>query len=101
MSRTATVEAPVTMDYPQAKEIITSPHYTFRFDPSAETESVEVSINDGSWQPCRKAGQYFWFDWAGFGSGHHAIVARAVLADGRTEEAAPRVVRVNLESNAN
>ena len=100
MSRTATVEAPVTMDYPQAKEIITSPHYTFRFDPSPETESVEVSIDDGPWQACRKSGQYFWFDWTGFASGHHAIVARGVLADGGTEETRPRVARVQREQKA-
>jgi hypothetical protein len=87
------------MDFPKETEIITSPDYTLRFNPSDETQSVQVSIDDGPWQECRKADGHFWFDWAHYASGRHAIAARAILANGQTEETGARIIRVKLEQN--
>lgn len=97
MSRNVTVEAHVVMDYPKEMEILTTPHYTLRFGASDETQLIEVSIDGGPWQVCRKAGRYFWFDWARYMSGHHEIIARSRLYNGKIEETAPRHVRVELE----
>ncbi|HXS99218.1 MAG TPA: hypothetical protein VN915_00920 [Elusimicrobiota bacterium] len=97
MARNVTVEAPVQLDYPKGMEVVTSPHYTLRFSASPETQVVEVSIDGGPWRECRKAGGHFWFDWANYMSGRHEIIARAMLADGQTEETGVARVRVELE----
>lgn len=97
MTRNVAVEAHVLMDYPKETEIIASRHYTLRFAASDETRTVETSIDGGPWQECRKAGQYFWFDWANYMPGRHEIVARARLHDGRTEATETRCVRVDFD----
>jgi hypothetical protein len=97
MTRTASLDAALALDYPKEKELVTSPHYTLRFSASTETEEVEVSIDAGPWQATRRAGRYFWFDWSGYLSGRHFIVARAELAGGQTEETPARRVVVELE----
>lgn len=99
MTRIATLEAPVVLDYPSEKEVITSPNYTLRFGASGETQTVEVSIDGGSWQQCRQAGGYFWFDWANCLTGRHEIAARAKPFNGQIEELPARSVRVELERN--
>ena len=100
MTRNVTVEAPVIMDYPKESEIITSPHYTLRFGASDETQTVEVSFDGGPWQACRKAGHYFWFDWAHYMSGYHEIAARAQFFTGDIKEIEVRRMYVKLEQNA-
>jgi len=100
MTRNVTVEAHVVMDYPQASESITSPHYTLRFAASDETQTVDVSIDGGPWRECRKSGHHFWFDWANYMSGRHEIVARARLQNGEVEETVIRRVHVELERTA-
>lgn len=99
MTRNATVEAPVEMDYPKGMEVVTSSHYTLRFSASPETQLIEVSIDGGPWRECRKAGGHFWFDWANYMSGRHEIHARAMQADGRIEETGVCRVRVELEQH--
>jgi hypothetical protein len=100
MTRNVAVEAHVLMEYPKETEIIDSRRYTLRFAASDETQMVEVSIDGGPWQECRKAGQYFWYDWARYLSGRHEIVARARLFTGKTESTQTRRVRVSLEEGA-
>jgi hypothetical protein len=100
MTRNVTVEAHVVMDFPKETEIITSPHYTLRYSASDETQSVEVSIDGSAWQECRKAGQYFWFDWKEYETGRYKIAARAKLLNGEIEETDSRRVRVDLEMNS-
>jgi len=81
---TRSVEAPavtVTLDYPQDGEIITSPNYTFRIG-AKEAGNVEVSIDGEAWTPCRQAEGYWWYDWSGYDSGIHEILARVQPQDG-------------------
>lgn len=67
--------APVTIDYPREGDSITWPAYTFRIE-SAAAGSVELSIDQNEWKPCRQAGGYWWYDWAGYKPGVHRAVAR-------------------------
>ena len=100
MTRNVMVEAHVIMDYPKESEMITSPNYAFRLSASDETQMVEVSIDGGPWQECRKAGGHFWFDWAHYMSGRHEISARAWLFSDEAEETSSRHVIVDLERKA-
>lgn len=86
---------PVVINYPQETEVITFPDYTLRFGVS-EAAGVEVSIDGGPWRACREALGYYWFDWGGYGSGHHEIRVRARLAHGGVEECGSRRLRVDL-----
>lgn len=65
----------VTVDYPKNLETITSRHYSVRIGVS-DCTSVDISINDRPWQPCRHAVGYWWFDWNNFQPGTHQLVAR-------------------------
>jgi hypothetical protein len=96
MTKLVTVETHVFMDYPKESEVLNSSNYTLRFTASDETRSVEVSIDGGPWQECRKANGHFWFDWANYMSGRHEIVARARLFNGSIEEAGGRLIRVEI-----
>jgi hypothetical protein len=75
MTRESAVAAEITMDYPQEKERITSPEYTFRVAARAASR-VEISIDGTDWQACRPASGYWWFDWSGYMSGEHQAVAK-------------------------
>lgn len=97
MTRIATIEAHVNMDYPKENEVITSSTYTLRFEASNETQQVEVSIDRGPWQPCRQSSGYFWFDWSNYMAGRHEIAIRARQLNGQIENLEPRQVRVELE----
>ncbi|HEV8541850.1 MAG TPA: molybdopterin-dependent oxidoreductase [Verrucomicrobiae bacterium] len=74
---------------------------TVRFVGAAWTDgtplkAVEVKIDKGDWQPARldrqnqsKYGWKFWnFDWKNPLAGDHAVVSRAIDADGRVQPAA-------------
>lgn len=67
--------AEIAVDYPQERECITSPDYTFRIE-AGTAGRVEISIDANEWQPCRKADGYWWYDWSGYMSGKHQAVAR-------------------------
>jgi hypothetical protein len=64
-----------SIDYPQAGEIIVSPQYTLRIT-APEGLAVEVSIDDGAWQPCRYSVGHWWFDWSNYPAGRHTVCAR-------------------------
>lgn len=87
----------VAIDYPRHNEKITSMHYTFRIAAMPGVEKVEVSIDESGWQPCRPSGDSWWFDWSGFASGEHEIVARMRLSDGHFHTTERRFVTVELE----
>jgi hypothetical protein len=63
------------VDFPQEGEIVTSAHYAFRIGASA-ADRAEVSVDDRDWAACRFNSGYWWFDWSGYGSGPHTVVAR-------------------------
>ena len=52
-------KADAGLDFPQSGEMITGPFYTFRIGMPQEAEDVEVSIDRGSWLPCRHSAGYW------------------------------------------
>ena len=100
MPRSASVEDSLILDYPKEAERITSPHYALRLSAPYELQMVEVSIDGGPWQECRKCGGHYWFDWTGYSFGSHEIGSRAWLFSDKIEELPPRRVLVALEPNA-
>jgi hypothetical protein len=88
------VKKKIAIDYPQQHERITSPRYTFRISASVgDGESVLVSVDDAPFQSCRPAAGYWWFDWEGYRSHHHRLIAKIAAANGdEVSEAARRFV---------
>ena len=72
----------LTIDYPQEGEHVTSKNYTFRIGAGANLQQVEVSINGGSWLPCRATSGYWWYDWRGYQSGSQILLARGFTDTG-------------------
>lgn len=80
----------LSLDYPRQNEKVTSPDYTFRISAPEDAKSVEVAVNQGPWQPCRKAAGHWWYDWSGYGSGEHEVVTRMKT---------PRGLRITAEQH--
>lgn len=78
------IEAPtISVDYPEQDEKIAGADYTVRVSAPESVKSVEVSIDQGAWQPCRQAIGYWWHDWTGFAEGEHEVVVRCETGNGR------------------
>jgi len=60
--RPAKVKESFTIDYPQEGETVAGRDYTFRINAPQDAPTVELSINQGPWLPCRQASGYWWFD---------------------------------------
>lgn len=73
-----------TIDYPREDEQVASAHYTFRISAPMNAEKVEVCVDGAPWQLCRYSGGYWWYDWSGYFSGEHEIVARVLPFDSRS-----------------
>jgi len=69
------------IDYPQQNEALYSAHYVIRLGVGG-AETVELSIDQGAWQPCRSASGYWWFDWTDAAPGAHTLVARMKAFNG-------------------
>lgn len=65
----------VSIDYPQLNETVRVGHYAVRISGPAHAK-VEVSINGGTWQTCRQADGYYWFDWWPNDAGEFRLAAR-------------------------
>lgn len=87
----------VAIEYPRHEETIESNHYTFRVAAMPGAKAVEVSVNESAWMPCRKSGEYWWYDWSGYASGEHGLAARVELADGRQLVTENRFFKVELD----
>ena len=98
MAETLVAEADVRVDFPQAGEIVTARQYTIRLG-AIDAAKAEVSIDNGSWQPCRFAVGYFWYDWAFYEPGKHTIKARVGTRDGHTIASPLRAFLVRFEKN--
>ena len=72
----------IALDYPQKGEAVMSDHYTLRLTVPEGAAFVEVSIDDGAWQPCRFSVGHWWYDWSGYEAGRHTLRARTLGADG-------------------
>ena len=71
----------VVLDYPVHNETIFGNHYAIRIGASHDG-FVEISFNEGEWQPCRYAAGYWWFDWQYFMPGNYTVGVRLVNQDG-------------------
>jgi len=94
MSATTPTKARVTIDYPQAGEVVTAPSYSIRI-AAIEAAKVEVFIDGGilaAWQPCRFSADYWWYDWSGYLPGKHRIKVQAHTEDGRIVTCQPRLL---------
>ena len=85
----------VAVDYPKSGELVVSREYTLRISAAAP-DSVEVSIDDQAWQPCRPAEGFWWLDWSGYRAGPHSVLARVSLQKGRKTLSARRAFSVEL-----
>lgn len=90
----------LSIDYPRQGETITGAGYTFRVSAPLDSRVVEVAIDQGPWKPCREASGFWWFDWSGYESGEHQLVARLVTAEGRPISTEPHEFLVRLEKAA-
>ena len=73
----------VRIESPGRNERIARPSYTMRIDAPAHLGQVEVSIDHGAWRPCRYHTGHWWYDWAGYESGEHQVVARIPTPEGQ------------------
>jgi hypothetical protein len=70
------------IDYPKDGERLDPPAYTLRLSaPGARR--MTVAIDQGTWQECRDAVGYWWFDWRPEGAGEHELIACAEYEGGR------------------
>ncbi|KAF0124177.1 MAG: hypothetical protein FD154_2478 [Elusimicrobia bacterium] len=88
----------VTLDHPVNGEKVTSPGYTLRVGTVGDAESVEISIDEGAWQPCRYSVGYWWYDWGGYAEGGHQAEVRACLKNGKVFSDGPVKFRVLLSA---
>lgn len=82
-AKTRAPQPAVTVDYPRSEEAINPAAYTIRVG-APEGSKPEVSIDGGPWLPCRFASGYWWYDWSGYLSGEHRLIARIKTKDGQT-----------------
>jgi hypothetical protein len=71
----------VVIDYPKHGETITSRHYTVRIG-AIDAKGVEISIDNGPWQPARSSVGYWWHDWNNITPGTHELIAKMHRNDG-------------------
>ncbi|HXS99713.1 MAG TPA: hypothetical protein VN915_03495 [Elusimicrobiota bacterium] len=84
----------ISIDFPTHRERITASRYTFRLTAAlGPGDRVMVSVDDSPFESCRFDGGHWWFDWVGYRSHHHRLVAKIVSPDGQlVSEAARRFV---------
>ena len=73
----------VAVDFPREDSNISGPYYSIRVG-ALDAETVDISINQGEWIPCRHDSGYWWYDWANFKAGTYQLVARARIG-GQTD----------------
>ena len=82
------------IDHPIDMETIYGNHYAIRIGASPDGY-VEISFNNGEWQPCRYGGGYWWYDWTNFAQGDYSIAVRLIGSDGKAlVETVPRKCRI-------
>ncbi|HCE97094.1 MAG TPA: hypothetical protein DER10_01205 [Elusimicrobia bacterium] len=94
-----TSEVRAVLDHPQQGEKITAPRYTFRIGAVGAIERVELSLNEGPWQPCRNSVGYWWYDWADYAAGRYQAAVRAQTKDGQVFTSEPCKFQVLLATD--
>lgn len=98
---TPVLETPlVQVEYPEEGEVLTHADYTIRVGTVPEAIHVEVSIDDGDWQPCRESLGLWWYDWTGVPPGEHKAAARIHKDGGEIVVSAPRRFSARREATA-
>jgi len=90
----------LSVDFPRQGERITSPTYAVRVTAPADARVVEVSLDQGPWQPCRDSVGHWWYDWADYSSGEHEVIARIITRGGERLSCEPHEFFVDLEPHA-
>ncbi len=86
----------LSVDFPRQNEAVTSERYSIRITAPADCKEVDISIDQGAWRPCRKDGGHWWYDWAGYETGEHEIIARLETPEGRRVACEPHEFFVRL-----
>lgn len=87
----------LAVDFPRQGERITTPQYTLRLSAPEDVAGMDISIDQGDWQPCRKSVGYWWYDWSGYENGEHEIVARVQTGNGKDISCEPHEFFVQLD----
>ena len=85
----------VSIDHPQAGEIVRPGHYALRLS-AARADRAQVRFDKGAWQDCRESLGHFWYDWAPQ-AGRACVQVRARAGLGRWSAAVERDVVVTAE----
>jgi hypothetical protein len=80
------------IDYPFENETLGGPMYVVRLGVGG-AEQVELSINNGDWQPCRFTSGYWWYDWSAIAPASYTLVARMKTSSGQWYRTPPRSCR--------
>lgn len=89
-------EHPVEVDFPAEGEVVHGGEYAMRVGVGADSERVDVRVNQGAWQPCRRAAGYWWFDWTAEESGLFEVTARSYPREGLVTRSQTRRFEVRL-----
>jgi hypothetical protein len=84
------------IEYPKKDEVIGHPSYSFQIGAIPAAMRVDVAIDQGDWKPCRESLGLWWYDWSGYDSGEHEIVARVHKEHGKTALSQTRHFTVRL-----
>jgi hypothetical protein len=86
------------IDFPVEGEQMQEGPYAVRISAEVGCE-VEVSINNGEWQPCREAVGYWWCDWEPFGARRCKLTARARCGSGRWTKSVTRTCQITAQTD--
>jgi hypothetical protein len=77
----------MALESPEEGELITRSHFSFRIS-AEDAKQVCVSIDGGSWRPCRPEAGLWRYDWVRFADGRHAVEAMMRSYDGNVRSVA-------------
>lgn len=79
----------IWIDHPQQNERLLASVYAVRLGVGG-AQAVEISLDKGSWIPCRLTSGYWWYDWSNIKPGKHTLVARMRTSEGLWYKTPPR-----------
>jgi hypothetical protein len=84
----------VSLDFPREGEEISGSTYTFRVTTHPAAEEVELSLNQGPWQPCVRDEGCWWCGCTGLEPGQQRARARMRTKEGCVMTTLPRNFQV-------